>query len=440
MTRRSPIAAAVAAVAACALTLCFGTAAASAQGPATTADFAIEHDDSVSLRSGFFGLFNYDSTLQPDAQRQAGVLTLETLDSTGAPPGPAGTSRGNNNFTPPPPPAPGALNGFSWEKRRFVVAPGEVNGSFTVDVRWGNPSIDFDLYVYRERADGTLDPAPIASSASGGTTSEKATYVPSRVDTPVAAGAYWVYVDNWCSRDNDPVEVEFYEDAGAPTTPEEDICEPDSATVGDEDDWIGSVSFAPLVLQNRTPVVTGITGPTTGRTDQLLSFTAAASDPDGTIRNYTFDLDGDGRFEYDNGSSPTVTTSYDRAGVRNVGVRVIDDRGGVAYASTAVSVTGRQLGGILQGASLSGPVFGGRKGRKLVVRYRLRETGKVTIALYRGAKRVRRLVRGRTRTAGKLYKVRVRPRGLKRGGYTVRISVRGASGGTQKAKLIAQRL
>ena len=45
-------------------------------------------------------------------------------------------------------------------------------------VRWGDPDVDFDLFVYRKHADGSIGPDPIASSAAGGTVQEAATYVP----------------------------------------------------------------------------------------------------------------------------------------------------------------------------------------------------------------------------------------------------------------------
>ena len=94
----------------------------------------------------------------------------------------------------------------------------------------------------------------------------------------------------------------------------------------------------------------------------------------------------------------------------------------------------------LRSFNLGAPVFGGRKGRKLMVRYRLRERATVTVGLYRGKKRVKRLATGTKRAGGSTYKISVKPRKYKRGNYTVRITVRAASGKTQSARLSAKRL
>ena len=63
------------------------------------------------------------------------------------------------------------------------------------------------------------------------------------------------------------------------------------------------------------------------------------------------------------------------------------------------------------------------------------------VSLYRGKKRVRRLSAG-NRTAGRTYRLTVKPGKLKRGAtYTVRLSVRSADGkATQRARLSAKRL
>ena len=66
-------------------------------------------------------------------------------------------------------------------------------------------------------------------------------------------------------------------------------------------------------------------------------------------------------------------------------------------------------------------MFGGRKNAKLVASYKLREAGKATLTLYRGKKRVKRLSTG-SRKANKTYKVRIKPKKLKKGAtYTVRL-------------------
>ena len=50
---------------------------------------------------------------------------------------------------------------------------------------------------------------------------------------------------------------------------------------------------------------------------QTVSFNASASsDPDGTIAKYEWDLDGNGSYETDTGTTPTATSSYATAGDR----------------------------------------------------------------------------------------------------------------------------
>ena len=115
-------------------------------------------------------------------------------------------------------------------------------------IRWGNPNVDFDLFVYRRNADGSVGPDPIASSAAGGTVQEAATYVPPASPDPddpnsfnagvVEPGTYVVYVDNWCSNENDPLDRELAEFLGQ-------LCVQDGYT--DEDDWIGRSRSRPPI-------------------------------------------------------------------------------------------------------------------------------------------------------------------------------------------------
>jgi hypothetical protein len=207
--------------------------------------------------------------------------------------------------------------------------------------------------------------------------------------------------------------------------------------------WCGA---AGAQTPNERPVVTGIAGPAGGTTGETLSYTVNAFDPDGAITGFAFDLDGDGGFELDNGLGNVVATRYDTAGTRNLGVRVVDDRGGITYASIAVTIVGAQqpsdqrAPGVVQAFRLDRPVFGGTRRRALSVRYAVREAARVTIALHRGRKRVRRLVRDRSLAAGRTYRLRIAPRGLARGVYTLRLRATGAGGGVQNATLIATRL
>lgn len=405
---------------------------------ATTPTINFGHDDSLDdpsepdtgtndagtteVHSALFSSFNYDATLQPDAQRADSVASANAL-------GPGTPPNTHPEFVPEDNP--------TYEKFPFTVPAGDQNGSFTVTVTWAEPAIDFDVYVYRQRGNGTLDPQPVAQAASSADP-ERATRFEAIAGDPIHAGTYWVYVDNWCSNDHDPLIQRFF---GG-------FCfdEDNPLTNSDEDDFIGQVTFTPFVVDNKLPSVS-LTGPDTGKTNTDLTFSAAGSDPDGTIAGYSFDLDGDGRFEYDNGKNGTVSARFPNAGVYNVGVRAADDRGGVAYDSKQVTISGPSSGTTGKGPTLvksfklNRPVFGGRKNAKLVASYKLREAGKATLTLYRGNKKVKRLSTG-SRKANKTYKVRIKPKKLKKGAtYTVRLSATSADGKrTQKVRLSAKRL
>jgi hypothetical protein len=413
-------------------------AAPAALAAGTTPPISFGHDDSLDdpsepdtgtsnagnqeVHSGLFAAFNYDATLQPDAQRADSIANANLA--------------GHGDVDHPHPEFVDEDNP-TYEKFPFTVPAGDQNGSFTVSVTWEEPLIDFDVYVYRQRGNGTLDPQPVAQSASTADP-ERATRFEAIAGDPIHAGTYWVYVDNWCSNDHDPLVVRFL---GG-------FCqsEDDPLTNSDEDDFIGQVSFTPFVVDNKLPSVS-LTGPATGQTNTDLTFSASGSDPDGTIASYSFDLDGDGRFEYDNGKSGTVSARFPNAGVFNVGVRVADDRGGVAFASQQVTISGASSGTTGKGPTLvksfklNRPVFGGRKNAKLVASYKLREAGKATLTLYRGSKKVKRVSTG-SRKANKTYRVKIKPKKLKKGAtFTVRLSATSADGKrTQKVRLSAKRL
>jgi subtilisin-like proprotein convertase family protein len=68
---------------------------------------------------------------------------------------------------------------------------------------------------------------------------------------------------------------------------------------------------------------------------------SASSDADG-IERFRFDLDGNGTFETDNGTAPTVTRSWPSAGVRTVRVEVTDIFGASSVATSTITVTNRQ--------------------------------------------------------------------------------------------------
>ncbi len=185
-----------------------------------------------------------------------------------------------------------------------------------------------------------------------------------------------------------------------------------------------------------------LTGPSSVRAKETATFRAAATDADGTIAAYLFDLDGDGTYELDSDGIAEVTTTFRTRGRRTIGVQVLDDSGAAAFASWTVNVT-RALDTRppLSSFRLNTTSFGGAAKRTLVITYRLREKARVEVKLRRGAgagKLVRLIDRG-VRTRNRYHRIRVRPSHLKRGRYVVRIFVQGASGKRQVAQLSARR-
>ena len=84
-------------------------------------------------------------------------------------------------------------------------------------------------------------------------------------------------------------------------------------------------------------------------------------------------------------------------------------------------------------------MFGGRSNRAVDVTYRLGVTGRTTLELLRGSRRVRRLAPTRVRLQGRAHRVRIVSKGLRRGDYRVRVTVR-SGGRTTAATLTARRL
>jgi hypothetical protein len=314
----------------------------------------------------------------------------------------------------------------------FRVPPGSDFGSFTVDVAWQDPRLDFDVYVYRMHpTDPLIGPTAVASSASFGDTDETAVYSNPIASNAVEPDRYLVVVDNWCTRNADPgasfADCQIGDDQGNPVE------------LPDEDDFVGTVTFGPRLAANPLPTV-GLAGPDAVKQGLTATFTATAADAGGAIAGYAFDLDGDGRFEVENGASASVTKRFETAGTFNIGVRVTDNGGGRAYANRVLEVQAPPIKQLVSRFALDRPVFGGRKRSPLKVSYRLREDASVTLDLYRGARRVKRLVNARARTAGRTYTLSVGAKGRRRGGYTVRMRATTAAGRTQAARVAAKRL
>jgi hypothetical protein len=90
---------------------------------------------------------------------------------------------------------------------------------------------------------------------------------------------------------------------------------------------------------NQPPVAEFTASPDRAAAGQTVVFDASASsDPDGSIVDYSWDLDGDGSFETDTGTSRTIAHAYPTVGTVSVRLRVTDDRQNSSETSREVIV------------------------------------------------------------------------------------------------------
>jgi PKD repeat protein len=92
------------------------------------------------------------------------------------------------------------------------------------------------------------------------------------------------------------------------------------------------------VLQNKPPVVAASASPAEPAVGANVTFTATASDPDGTVAAIQWDLDDDGQF--DDGAGAVATWRFSTPGSRIVAVRATDNVGLATIAFRTINVTG----------------------------------------------------------------------------------------------------
>jgi PKD repeat protein len=66
---------------------------------------------------------------------------------------------------------------------------------------------------------------------------------------------------------------------------------------------------------------------------------AASQDPDGSIVNYRWDLDGNGSFETNTGATPTANRTFPRPGTFTVGLQVTDSDGATNATTASLVVS-----------------------------------------------------------------------------------------------------
>jgi YD repeat-containing protein len=132
------------------------------------------------------------------------------------------------------------------------------------------------------------------------------------------------------------------------------------ATAGDvtvklkvtDNDFATDTESHTVTIGNASPAAALSVSPTQATVGQTVTLDATGSaDPDGTIAKYEFDLDGNGTYETNAGTTKTATTSFIAAGAYAVGVRVTDDDGATDTATKTVTVKAA-------GASYSATVLG----------------------------------------------------------------------------------
>src|SRR4051812_28503517 len=101
-------------------------------------------------------------------------------------------------------------------------------------------------------------------------------------------------------------------------------------------DSVGDSTTAtrPLTISNAPPVA-ALTSTTTGATTTFDA--TGSSDPDGTVAKFLWDLDGNGTFETDTGTTPTTPRAY--TSTTTAKLRVVDNDGATADATKTITVT-----------------------------------------------------------------------------------------------------
>jgi PKD repeat protein len=94
----------------------------------------------------------------------------------------------------------------------------------------------------------------------------------------------------------------------------------------------------PVAVQNAVPLAQMSFSPAAPVTGQPVTFSASATDQDGSVANYQWDLDGDGVFEANTGTTPSATRTYLTARSFTVFVKASDNDGGAGFGTTAVTV------------------------------------------------------------------------------------------------------
>jgi YD repeat-containing protein len=93
------------------------------------------------------------------------------------------------------------------------------------------------------------------------------------------------------------------------------------------------------VIGNLPPTASFTVAPNPAIVGQTVTFNGSgSSDSDGTITKYEWDLDGNGTYETNSGTTPTATRAYTTPGTLTIGLRVTDNGGKTATATNSLIV------------------------------------------------------------------------------------------------------
>ncbi len=93
-----------------------------------------------------------------------------------------------------------------------------------------------------------------------------------------------------------------------------------------------------LKVGNFPPVAHVAVSPSVPLTGQKVSLNASGSTDQGAITDYKWDLSGSGEYTTDTGTTPTVSTYFNTAGVHNVGLELTDSEGLTSKTTIPVKV------------------------------------------------------------------------------------------------------
>jgi subtilisin-like proprotein convertase family protein len=116
-----------------------------------------------------------------------------------------------------------------------------------------------------------------------------------------------------------------------------EVSDATNADAGTLDAWGLDLTPATCAPQ---PIASFSVAPASPAPGVSVTFNATGStDPVGTIVKYEWDLDGNGTYEINGGTSPTTSTTYATRGARTVALRVTDNLGLVDVTTRSVSVS-----------------------------------------------------------------------------------------------------